>query len=83
MTLKFDENTIGKSGFRVSRFENGITIMPVFIDESGNFLEIGGLSAVFPNLEESLLKLDELKNMVIDEFLTLAKESGAKEALLK
>jgi hypothetical protein len=59
----------GRAVFAVSRVDVGIAVHTAFLAEDGRLLQ---MPAVFPNLEYGLQQIDEMRQMVIQQFETAA-----------
>lgn len=55
----------GRAVFAVSRVDVGIAVHTAFLAEDGRLLQ---MPAVFPNLEYALQQIDEMRQMVIQQF---------------
>jgi len=55
----------GRAVFAVSRVDVGIAVHTAFLAEDGRLLQ---MPAVFPNLEYGLQQIDEMRQMVIQQF---------------
>ncbi|BBU71521.1 hypothetical protein ICHIJ1_14400 [Fluviibacter phosphoraccumulans] len=59
----------GRAVFAVSRVDVGVAVHTAFLAEDGRLLQ---MPAVFPNLEYALQQVDEMRQMVINQFATSA-----------
>lgn len=55
----------GRAVFAVNRVDVGIAVHTAFLAEDGRLLQ---MPAVFPNLEYALQQIDEMRQMVIQQF---------------
>ena len=55
----------GRGVFAVSRVEVGVAVQTAFLADDGRLLQ---MPAVFPNLEYALQQVDEMRQMVINQF---------------
>jgi hypothetical protein len=59
----------GRAVFAVSRVDVGIAVHTAFLAEDGRLLQ---MPAVFPNKEYALQQIEEMRQMVIQQFETAA-----------
>lgn len=55
----------GRAVFAVSRVDVGVAVHTAFLAEDGRLLQ---MPAVFPNLEYALQQVDEMRQMLINQF---------------
>lgn len=55
----------GRAVFAVSQVDVGIAVHTAFLAEDGRLLQ---MPAVFPNMEYALQQIDEMRQMVINQF---------------
>lgn len=55
----------GRAVFAVSQVDVGVAVHTAFLAEDGRLLQ---MPAVFPNLEYALQQIDEMRQMVINQF---------------
>ena len=62
----------GRAVFAVSRVDVGVAVHTAFLAEDGRLLQ---MPAVFPNMDYALQQIDEMRQMVIQQFTVAPPET--------
>lgn len=60
-----EQPLLGRAVFAVNRVEHGVAVHTAFLVEDGRLLQA---PAVFPNMDYALAQIDEMRQMVINQF---------------